>query len=181
MEVPEARIDKLLRAAIAEKRLIQFIFRGKPRILEPHDYGVHKGEIKLFGYQVGGLSSEPLPNWRWSLVNEIADLHLLTRKFPGRRPTISGKHHKWDQIFARVEPPEAEASAARCGNSSSLRMGNSAMRESTSQNQANGSSFTNSQDVTKLRSTAAVLPPRSLRKNVQLARRTAKQRKARSV
>jgi len=55
------------------------------------------------------------------------------------------------------------------------------MRESTSPNQANGSTFTNSQDVMKLLNTAAVLPPRSLPKNVQLARPTAKQRSARSV
>jgi hypothetical protein len=30
--------------------------------VEPHDYGVYKGQIKVFGYQVGDLSSEPLPN-----------------------------------------------------------------------------------------------------------------------
>src|SRR6266849_6429969 len=60
-------------------------------------------------------------------------------------------------------------------------MGWSAMRESTSRNQANGSIFTSSQEVTKLRSTAAVFPPLSLPKNVQLLRPTAMQRIARSV
>jgi hypothetical protein len=55
------------------------------------------------------------------------------------------------------------------------------MRESTLLNQANGSTFTNSQEVTKLRNTAAVLPPRSLPKNVQLFRPTAKHRNDRSV
>ena len=49
-------------------------------------------------------------------------------------------------------------------------MGWEAIRESTSWNQANGSTFTSSQEATKLRSTAAVLPPRSLPKNVQLLR-----------
>lgn len=106
MELPEAEIDKLLRTAIEQKRVIQFAYENKPRIVEPHDYGIHKGEIKLFGYQVGGQSSEPLPNWRWSLVNLISDLRLLPQSFPGRRPTLSGKHHQWDQIFIRVEPPE---------------------------------------------------------------------------
>jgi hypothetical protein len=43
------------------------------------------------------------------------------------------------------------------------------MRESTSWNQANGSTFTNSHDATKLRSTATVLPPRSLPTKVQFA------------
>jgi hypothetical protein len=50
-------------------------------------------------------------------------------------------------------------------------MGWEAIRESTSWNQANGSTFTSSQEATKLRSTAAVLPPRSLPKNVQLLAR----------
>jgi hypothetical protein len=35
--------------------------------------------VKLFGYQVGGFSSEPLPNWRWAQVNSISDLYLLNR------------------------------------------------------------------------------------------------------
>ena len=107
METPAPKMDKLLRQAIKEKHLIEFTFEHKPRVIEPHDYGVHKGEVKLFGYQIGGLSSEPLPNWRWSLVNSISDLRLLDQQFPGRRPTLSGKHHQWDEIWARVEPPEA--------------------------------------------------------------------------
>ena len=117
-------------------------------------------------------------------MNSISDLRLLKQTFPGRRPTLSGKHHQWDQIFMLVEQAEAEASAAaqQWGSSSSgLVMECSAIRESTSRNQANGSTFTNSQDVTKLRNTAAVLPPRSAPKKLQLARPTAKQRNVRSV
>jgi hypothetical protein len=106
METPEPRVDRLLRTAIEQKRLIRFNYKDKPRIVEPHDYGVHRGSVKLFGYQVGGLSSEPLPNWRWALVHSISDLDLLKRTLPGRRPTPLGKHHQWDQIFIRVKPPE---------------------------------------------------------------------------
>ena len=47
------------------------------------------------------------------------------------------------------------------------------MRESTSWNQANGSTPHRLQDATKLRSMAAVLPPLSLPKNVQLPRPSA--------
>ena len=135
MEVPLPEIDELLRKAIREKRLIRFVYKHKPRLVEPHDYGVHNSVVKLFGFQVAGLSSEPLPNWRWAAVNGISDLELLRRHFPGRRDSPSGRHHRWDQIWARVEPPEAEAPAIaqRCGSSSSsLVIGNSAMRESTS-------------------------------------------------
>jgi hypothetical protein len=44
------------------------------------------------------------------------------------------------------------------------------MRESTSWNQANGSTPHRLQEAMKLRNTAAVLPPPSLPKNVQLRR-----------
>ena len=106
MEAPAPRIDELLRKAIEQRRVIRFNYRDKPRIVEPHDYGVHRGSVKLFGYRVGGASSEPLPNWRWAQVNSISDLGLLNRTFRGRRPTPSGKHHQWDEIFLRVKPPE---------------------------------------------------------------------------
>ncbi len=108
VDSPAQRIDELLRRAIAEKRLVRFNYNNKLRIIEPHDYGVHKGLIKLFGYQVGGMSSEPLPNWRWAVVNSISDLHVLNCTFPGRRSTRSGKHQRWDQLFIRVKPPEGE-------------------------------------------------------------------------
>jgi len=108
LETPAGRVDQLLRTAIEQKRLIRFSYKDKPRVIEPHDYGVHNGSVKLFGYQVAGLSSEPLPNWRWALVNSISDLTLLHHTFPGRRASASGKHHKWDEIFIRVEPPEED-------------------------------------------------------------------------
>jgi len=107
MELPASRIDALLRRAIEQRRLIRFHYKDKPRIVEPHDYGVHKGVVKVFGYQVGGLSSEPLPSWRWAVVKSISDLDLL-RTFPGRRRTASGKHHQWDQIFIRVGSAEKD-------------------------------------------------------------------------
>jgi hypothetical protein len=47
------------------------------------------------------------------------------------------------------------------------------MRESRSRNQVNGETRQRLQEATKLRSTAAVLPPVSLPKNVQLPRPSA--------
>jgi hypothetical protein len=55
------------------------------------------------------------------------------------------------------------------------------MRESTSRNQANGSIPERLQEAIRLRNTAAVLPPPSLPKNVQLPRPSAMSRLARSV
>ena len=57
LEGARPNVDELLRAAIEQKRLIELIYLEKRRIVEPHDYGVHNGLVKLLGYQVGGSSS----------------------------------------------------------------------------------------------------------------------------
>jgi hypothetical protein len=107
---PEAdpNINPVIWKAIEQKRLLRFRHKDRERIVEPHDYGIHKGVIKLFGYQVAGSSSEELPNWRWAEQDLISDLEMLNQTFPGRRPTKSGKHHKWDKLLIRVEPPDQD-------------------------------------------------------------------------
>jgi hypothetical protein len=104
----QPNIDPLLWTAIEQRRLIRLLYKDRERIVEPHDYGIHNGLVKLFGYQVGGSSSHKLPNWRWMETDLIYDLQLLKNTFPGGRPTPSGKHHKWDKLFIRVKPPDKE-------------------------------------------------------------------------
>ena len=67
--------------------LLRFRYKNRGRIVEPHDYGIHQGLIKLFVYQVAGSSSQKLPNCRWAEQDLISDLQLLDRTFPGGRPT----------------------------------------------------------------------------------------------
>jgi hypothetical protein len=102
----EPNVNPLIWAAIEQKRLLRFRYKNRERIVEPHDYGIHNGLIKLFGYQVGGSSSQKLPNWRWAEQDLISNAQLLDRTFPGGRPTKSGKHHKWDKLFIRVKPAD---------------------------------------------------------------------------
>jgi hypothetical protein len=97
--------DPQLWTAIEQARLIRLLYHRKSRILEPHDYGILNGSVQLLGYQVGGSSSRPIPNWLLMKANEITDLELLDQTFPGGRPTASGKHRKWDKLFIRVKPP----------------------------------------------------------------------------
>jgi hypothetical protein len=108
LDRPSLNVDELLRAAIEQRGVIRLLYRNKLRIVEPHDYGVHNGSVKLLAYQVGGSSSGPLPNWRWMEVNLISDIDLLSRTFVGGRPTASGKHHRWDQLFVRVGSAEKD-------------------------------------------------------------------------
>ena len=80
-------VHALLLQGVNENRLIQFRYREKLRVAEPHDYGKHSGKVRLFCYQVGGQSSESLPNWRWIEVEGISDLELLQETFRGNRPS----------------------------------------------------------------------------------------------
>jgi hypothetical protein len=99
----------LICTAIEQARMIRLIYHHKERILEPHDHGILKGSVQLLGYQVGGSSSRPLPNWLLMKAHEIIDLELLDQTFPGGRPTSSGNHINWDKLFIRVRP-----TAERC-------------------------------------------------------------------
>jgi hypothetical protein len=45
----------------------------------------------------------------WMEIDLISDIHLLNKTFPGGRPTSSGKHQKWDKLFIRVKPPDADS------------------------------------------------------------------------
>ena len=103
--------NPLLWTAIEHKRMIRLIYHSKNRIVEPHDHGVLNGSVQLLGYQVGGFSSRPLPNWLLMKANDITDLTLLDQTFSGGRPTVSGKHLKWDKLFIRVKPANEHASA----------------------------------------------------------------------
>jgi hypothetical protein len=96
--------DPLLWQAIKQKRIIRVVYHGKERLVEPHDHGVLNGTVQLLGYQLAGSSSRRLPNWILMKVDEMADLQMSEKTFPGGRPTASGKHLRWDILFIRVQP-----------------------------------------------------------------------------
>jgi len=110
--MPPLEPHPLIYSAIEQKRLIRLIYHGKDRTLEAHDHGILNKSVQLLGYQVDGISSQPLPNWLLMKVNEIADLDLLDQTFPGGRATPSGKHLNWDKLFIRVQPAENLKSTA---------------------------------------------------------------------
>ena len=96
-------LDRLLRQAIAERRLVSFTLTGRHRIAEPHDYGIHKGRPRLFFYQISGESRSNMPlGWRWADLDKVSHLELLDRTFAGPRAAPSGQHVVWDQLYASV-------------------------------------------------------------------------------
>ena len=100
-------LDSLLRVAIVEKRLVSFTLHGCARVGEPHDYGMIKGVATLFFYQTGGASNSGRPiGWRNAVVGDITALRVLDQHFAGTRPAPTGRHKKWDQLYASVSKRE---------------------------------------------------------------------------
>lgn len=90
--------------AINEKRLIEFIYRaGRPRIVEPHDYGVRKSVECLLGYQLSGESHSGTPHgWKQFDIDQMRHLRVLEQRFAGTRADANQHHRTWDTLFARV-------------------------------------------------------------------------------
>jgi len=109
-----ADVDKLIRTAIRQKRLVRFLLDGQPRVGEPHDYGVKNGAAQLFFYQVGGTSRSKAPlGWRWAPLKKISGLEVLDRTFAGPRSAPTGQHVRWDELYESVSRPAKTPTSGR--------------------------------------------------------------------
>jgi len=98
-----ADVDRMLREAIAGRRLIRFMLDGLVRVAEPHDYGTLKDIDRVLVYQVEGKShSGRLPDWRLVTLEKMSELEVLDRTFPGPRETLARRRHHWERLFASV-------------------------------------------------------------------------------
>lgn len=89
--------------AISKRMMIDFSYGGYQRIVEPHIYGRHGGVEQLLVYQVGGGSaSGGLPQWRRLDISRISGFNVRPEIFSGPRPTVTGQHSNWDEIFVIV-------------------------------------------------------------------------------
>lgn len=95
-------LDRDLRFAIVNKRLLQLIYSDKVRVVEPHDYGVDAGVVRLLAYQIEGATTAHRPSWRLFDVAKIERCRVLDRGFPGSRGQAHRTHKIWDEIFVRV-------------------------------------------------------------------------------
>ena len=109
MQMRYADLDSRIKNAIRVRRIIEFVLDQVPRVAEPHDYGLIDGEARLFFYQIGGKSRSGRPlGWRWAVLSKISELRALDRNFHGSRPVPSGRHVKWDKLFATVRVYEVK-------------------------------------------------------------------------
>ncbi len=101
----EESIDEQLRFAIANKRLIQLGYAGRLRVVEPHDYGVHKRTTMLLACQRRESAEMQRPSgqsWRLFDVSKIESYSVLDETFQGSRGEAHRHHHTWNVLYARV-------------------------------------------------------------------------------
>jgi predicted DNA-binding transcriptional regulator YafY len=69
--------------AIQNRNLLSFSYDGFTREVEPHCLGIDKkGHPALRAYQVaGGSESGTYVGWKFFHVNEIRNLHVLSKSF----------------------------------------------------------------------------------------------------
>ncbi len=80
----EIMFNNLIIQAIREKCKIEFTYKNKKRIADPHVFGVNtKSNEVILCWQTGGSSSKPkdLPNWRMFKTSKIQDLQITNDKF----------------------------------------------------------------------------------------------------
>lgn len=79
-------------AAIAERRVIRFMYDGHERIVIPAAHGTHKttGNAVLRGYQIRGTSgSRTPPLWDLFLVAKMSSVSILEETFSTDPPGFS--------------------------------------------------------------------------------------------
>lgn len=99
-------LDARLRFAIKNRRLLGVVYKSTLRLVEPHDYGVHKGATRLLAYQHrgGATNGRPSPSgWRMFDVAKIEQASVLVQTFAGSRGKAHERHYQWDPLYERVE------------------------------------------------------------------------------
>jgi hypothetical protein len=93
----------VIRNAIQNKEVIEFTYRGYPRVAEPHVYGIKDDKRQLIVYQTGGLaSSGRIEGWRRINLEDISGLKLAGGKFAGQREPKPSDYADWDTIISTV-------------------------------------------------------------------------------
>jgi len=127
MPMPDPKLDQLLRTAIEHTRLLRLRYQTRHRIVEPHDYGVHKGVTKLLIRQIRGPSSRPLPaGGGWKPTRSQTPRYWI-RPSPAAAPhhpvnTTSGTYSSFASNRPRKSPTDFFSSLRILTESSQLHL-----------------------------------------------------------
>jgi len=87
--------------AIDNQNLVEFYYRGKNRVVEPHKVAkTTKRNVVLSGYQVGGQGNDiNPPDWGQYKLNKISSLKVTNRMFSGPRPEYSRDDQRMVDVY----------------------------------------------------------------------------------
>lgn len=89
--------------AIENKKLIEFLYDGESRIVEPHCYGVTtKGNDAIRAFQVDGYSSSGKMGWKLYDLSKVDDLNISGKTFYSPRPGYKKGDRGMDDIYCEL-------------------------------------------------------------------------------
>lgn len=96
-------MDDLILSAITNLQVIQFTYNNKPRVCEPHIFGMANGQRQVLCFQTQGESKRGgIPEWRRFDLNGMENLQVTGDTFDGPRPIPKGPHSIWDSVILTV-------------------------------------------------------------------------------
>jgi hypothetical protein len=85
--------------AIKQKRVIEFLYDGEIRVVEPHCYGVTtKGNEAVRCFQISGYSSSGTMGWKLYDLSKVEDIQILDETF-SIRPGYKRGDKGMNEIF----------------------------------------------------------------------------------
>jgi hypothetical protein len=96
---------ELICEAIAGRRLLQFSYANRKRVVEPHILGRNSaGHDVLSAYLVSGYSeSRKQPYWRFYLLSDVGLLTMLDESFSGPREGYDPQDSRILEVYCRLE------------------------------------------------------------------------------
>ena len=88
----------LIIEAIQNRKVIEFVYEGESRTVEPHCYGLtNKGNEAIRAYQIDGYSSSGKLGWKMYELNKAEDLEQLDQIFD-----IRDDYKKGDKGMSKI-------------------------------------------------------------------------------
>jgi hypothetical protein len=92
-----------IKEAIKNKRLLEFHYEGRKRVVEPHCYGQStKGNSVMRAYQVSGYSSSGKMGWKLYDLSKASSVILLGEIFDNPRSGYRRGDSAMSVIYAQI-------------------------------------------------------------------------------
>jgi predicted DNA-binding transcriptional regulator YafY len=97
-------MENIIKKAIQNKHLLEFMYKDELRVVEPYTFGVSKkGNDILSAYQIDGSSSSSSDlGWRLFTLDKIDDIKLSDNCFDVVRSEYNPDDSRMSQIYFTV-------------------------------------------------------------------------------